>query len=51
MKKKITKPIETKKEYIFIMDGRKIDVNLILIEITYDLKTFTEIISIEVQTK
>ena len=51
MRKKITKPIETKKEFIFVMDGRKIDVNLILIEITYDLKTFTEIISVEVQTK
>ena len=51
MKKKIYKPLETKKEFIFVIDGRKVDVKIILLEVTYDLNTNTEIISIEVQTK
>ena len=45
------RPVETKKEFIFIIDGRKIDVNIILLEITYNLNTNTEIIYVEVQTK
>ena len=51
MKKKYYKPLETKKEFIFIMDGRKVDVKIILLELTYDLNTNTEIISVEVQTE
>ena len=51
MKKKYYKPLESKKEFIFIMDGRKIDVKIILIELTCDFNTNTEIICVEVQTK
>ena len=50
IKKKYMRPVETKKVFGFVMDGRKIDVKLILIEVTYDLNTNTEIISVEVQT-
>ena len=51
IKKKYMRPVETKKEFIFIMNGRKIDVEIILLELTYDLNTNTEIICVEVQTK
>ena len=50
-KNRYSYPLETKKEFVFIMDGRKIDVEIILLELTYDLNTFTEIICVEVQTK